>query len=114
MKKALRVLTNKQNSGIIARGSYVLKWFLAQKKEAPLSNDIPDDSAYQRLVASLARRAAEADAADAPLFMLQQAEYGLIDAGRINPAAGEYLAAFRLINGALTYEVRKEGSQKPS
>lgn len=79
-----------------------------------MSNNIPDDPAYQRLVASLARRAAEADRIAAPLRELQLAEYDLIDAGRINPAAGEYLAAFRLINGALTYEVRKEGSQKPS
>lgn len=62
----------------------------------PLSDDSlhAHDPRYQRLAASLARRAAEADEADAPLFMLQQAEYSLIDAGRIDPSKGERLVAF--------------------
>lgn len=60
-----------------------------------MNNDVhSDDPAYQRLVASLAHRAAEADAADAPLFMLQQAEYNPINADCIDPAKGESLVAF--------------------
>lgn len=79
-----------------------------------MSNDIPDDPAYNRLLSILARQAAEADAAAAPLRTLQLAEEDLISAGRINPAAGEYLAAFGLINDTFVCDIRRASDQKLS
>ncbi len=66
-----------------------------------------DDPAYKRLLASLARRGAEADRLAAPLLMRQLAEDDLIRAKRIDPTKGEYLAAFGLRGDDFVCEIHR-------